>query len=47
MWQLLAEGKDAVGEVPAGRWDTTGLYDRKRPSTPVAVRYRRWSGPGF
>ncbi|MFF7234642.1 phosphopantetheine-binding protein, partial [Streptomyces sioyaensis] len=27
LWQLLAEGKDAVGEVPAGRWDTTGLYD--------------------
>ncbi|MFE0388787.1 beta-ketoacyl synthase N-terminal-like domain-containing protein, partial [Streptomyces bungoensis] len=27
LWRLLAAGEDAVGEVPAGRWDTSGLYD--------------------
>ncbi|WRZ88279.1 SDR family NAD(P)-dependent oxidoreductase [Streptomyces sp. NBC_01007] len=27
LWRLLAAGEDAVGEVPAGRWDTQGLYD--------------------
>uniref|UniRef100_A0AAU3HPU5 SDR family NAD(P)-dependent oxidoreductase n=1 Tax=Streptomyces sp. NBC_01393 TaxID=2903851 RepID=A0AAU3HPU5_9ACTN len=27
LWRLLAAGEDAVGEVPAGRWKTHGLYD--------------------
>ncbi|MER5407732.1 SDR family NAD(P)-dependent oxidoreductase [Streptomyces sp. NPDC002769] len=27
LWRLLAEGEDAVGEVPAGRWDTRALLD--------------------
>ncbi|MFR9752784.1 SDR family NAD(P)-dependent oxidoreductase [Nocardia sp. 004] len=27
LWQLLAEGHDAITEVPTGRWDTNGLYD--------------------
>ncbi len=27
LWRLLAAGEDAVGEVPAGRWETHGLYD--------------------
>ncbi|MBX9399318.1 SDR family NAD(P)-dependent oxidoreductase [Streptomyces sp. TRM72054] len=27
LWGLLAAGKDAVSEVPAGRWDTRGLHD--------------------
>ncbi|MFI6309410.1 SDR family NAD(P)-dependent oxidoreductase [Nocardia fusca] len=26
-WQLLADGVDAVGEVPPGRWETAGLLD--------------------
>ncbi|MFK7967416.1 MAG: type I polyketide synthase, partial [Burkholderiaceae bacterium] len=26
-WQLLSEGKDAVGEVPADRWDIDEWYD--------------------
>ncbi|GGL31439.1 type I polyketide synthase [Nocardia jinanensis] len=26
-WRLLADGVDAVGAVPAGRWDTAGLVD--------------------
>ncbi|MER6471171.1 SDR family NAD(P)-dependent oxidoreductase [Streptomyces collinus] len=27
LWRLLAASEDAVREVPAGRWDTNGLYD--------------------
>ncbi|MFJ9354217.1 SDR family NAD(P)-dependent oxidoreductase [Streptomyces mirabilis] len=27
LWRLLASGEDAISEVPAGRWDTRGLYD--------------------
>ncbi|MFG2475074.1 SDR family NAD(P)-dependent oxidoreductase [Streptomyces fagopyri] len=27
LWRLLAEGEDAIGEVPAGRWDTHALLD--------------------
>ena len=27
LWRLLADGRDAISEVPAGRWDTRGLYD--------------------
>ncbi|MET8100300.1 SDR family NAD(P)-dependent oxidoreductase [Streptomyces sp. NPDC005236] len=27
LWRLLAGGEEAVGEVPAGRWDTKGLHD--------------------
>ncbi|MER5398235.1 SDR family NAD(P)-dependent oxidoreductase [Streptomyces sp. NPDC002599] len=27
LWRLLAAGEDAVGEVPAGRWETHGLHD--------------------
>lgn len=32
-WQLLADGVDAVGEVPPGRWETAGLLDPD-PDTP-------------
>ncbi|MFD9505616.1 SDR family NAD(P)-dependent oxidoreductase [Streptomyces mirabilis] len=27
LWRLLVSGEDAITEVPAGRWDTRGLYD--------------------
>jgi polyketide synthase 12 len=26
-WQLLSEGRDAVGDVPEGRWDSAAHYD--------------------
>ena len=27
LWRLVAEGRDAVGPFPAGRWDVDSLYD--------------------
>ncbi|MFE7274066.1 SDR family NAD(P)-dependent oxidoreductase [Streptomyces sp. NPDC057623] len=27
LWHLVAEGRDAVGPFPAGRWDVESLYD--------------------
>ncbi|KUO05624.1 type I polyketide synthase [Streptomyces caeruleatus] len=27
LWRLVAEGRDAVGPFPAGRWDVESLYD--------------------
>jgi acyl transferase domain-containing protein len=32
-WRLLDEGREAVGEVPADRWDASALYDRD-PDVP-------------
>ena len=32
-WKLLFEGRDAIGSIPAGRWDSDSLYD----SDPAAV----------
>src|SRR5690606_26579849 len=26
-WQLLAERRDGIGEIPADRWDAAALYD--------------------
>ncbi|MGW3818685.1 SDR family NAD(P)-dependent oxidoreductase [Streptomyces sp. NPDC005046] len=40
LWRLLAEGEDAVGEVPAGRWDTRGLYDPDPEATGKAYTLR-------
>ncbi|MFD0547747.1 beta-ketoacyl synthase N-terminal-like domain-containing protein [Streptomyces rectiviolaceus] len=28
-WRMLAEGTDAVGEIPAGRWDHEAFYDEE------------------
>ncbi|MFE9773184.1 SDR family NAD(P)-dependent oxidoreductase [Streptomyces sp. NPDC005931] len=33
LWRLVAEGRDAVGPFPAGRWDVESLYDPD-PDTP-------------
>lgn len=41
-WQLLQEGRDAISEIPAGRWDTSGLYD---PDPEAAGKMAtRWGG---
>jgi acyl transferase domain-containing protein len=41
-WQLLADGVDAIGEVPADRWNTDDLYDPD-PDAPGKVS-TRWGG---
>ncbi|MEU1405784.1 SDR family NAD(P)-dependent oxidoreductase [Streptomyces sp. NPDC005728] len=40
LWRLLATGEDAVSEVPAGRWDTHGLYDPDPEATGKAYTLR-------
>jgi acyl transferase domain-containing protein/acyl carrier protein len=41
-WQLLCDGRDAITEVPADRWDVKRLFDPdpSRPGTMVS----RWGG---
>ena len=41
-WRLLSEGRDAIGDVPRGRWDVDALYD-PTPGTPGKV-YSRQGG---
>ena len=41
-WQLLRDGRDAVTEVPAERWDINALYD-PNPGTPGKMS-TRWGG---
>lgn len=41
-WTLLAEGRTAVREVPASRWDVDAYYD-PRPQQPGKV-YCKWLG---
>ncbi len=41
-WRLLANGVDAVGEVPGGRWDMTALYDPDPDA--LGKIYNRWGG---
>ncbi|MGH3415477.1 MAG: beta-ketoacyl synthase N-terminal-like domain-containing protein, partial [Actinocrinis sp.] len=40
LWRLLAEGRDAVREVPPGRWNVPGLYDSDpdAPGTAYTLR---------
>jgi acyl transferase domain-containing protein/acyl-CoA synthetase (AMP-forming)/AMP-acid ligase II/acyl carrier protein len=33
LWRLLSEGRDAICEVPAGRWDAQAFYDPE-PDSP-------------
>jgi len=44
-WQLLVEGRDAVGEVPRDRWDIDALYDPDR-AAPGKVVTRRIASLG-
>ena len=39
-WRLMHEGVDAIGPIPADRWDAEALYD-PNPETPgrIATRY--------
>src|SRR5262245_34137203 len=41
-WQLLHQGRDAVTEVPAERWDVNDYYDAD-PEAPGKM-YIRWGG---
>ncbi|MBV9790074.1 MAG: SDR family NAD(P)-dependent oxidoreductase [Chloroflexi bacterium] len=41
-WQLLASGQEAIGEIPAERWDWREYYDPD-PATPDKM-YTRWGG---
>ncbi|MFE7559172.1 type I polyketide synthase [Kitasatospora sp. NPDC057500] len=41
-WELLASGTDAIGEIPADRWDVDAFYD-ERPRTP-GRHSTRWGG---
>ena len=38
-WQLLLDGVDAIGPVPAGRWDTDALFDAD-PDAPGKLYVR-------
>src|SRR5215475_6323021 len=41
-WQLLHDGRDAITEVPADRWNMATYYD-PTPDTPGKM-YTRWGG---
>ncbi|MEU6547769.1 SDR family NAD(P)-dependent oxidoreductase [Streptomyces sp. NPDC046859] len=40
LWRLLDAGREAVGDVPAGRWDTRDLYDPDPEATGKAYSLR-------
>src|SRR4051794_36630691 len=42
LWKLLAEGGDAIREVPRERWDADAYYDPD-PATPGHIA-TRWGG---
>ncbi|WP_051179888.1 type I polyketide synthase [Nocardia concava] len=40
LWRLLDGNGDALGELPAGRWDIEGLYDPDTTATGKAYTFR-------
>ncbi|MFA7756640.1 SDR family NAD(P)-dependent oxidoreductase [Streptomyces sp. NRRL B-2790] len=40
LWRLLSADEDVIREVPAGRWDTNGLYDPDPEATGTAYTLR-------
>ena len=38
-WRLLVEGRDAIGEVPAERWDLERFFDAN-PNAPGKINTR-------
>ncbi|WP_179131211.1 beta-ketoacyl synthase N-terminal-like domain-containing protein [Candidatus Entotheonella palauensis] len=41
-WQLMAQGRDAITEVPPERWDAGALYDPDPQAMGKATT--RWGG---
>ena len=39
-WELMREGRDAVTDIPPGRWDIDGCYDPD-PKTPGKMYTKR------
>ncbi|MEA2928736.1 MAG: hypothetical protein QOG38_1164, partial [Hyphomicrobiales bacterium] len=39
-WQLLLDGRDAIVEVPASRWDRQALYHDDPVSAPGSISNR-------
>ncbi|WP_433684725.1 SDR family NAD(P)-dependent oxidoreductase [Nocardia sp. CA-119907] len=42
LWELLCAGRDAIGEVPADRWDVDAFYDPDPAA--LGAMYTRWGG---
>ncbi|WP_449342004.1 beta-ketoacyl synthase N-terminal-like domain-containing protein, partial [Streptomyces aurantiogriseus] len=40
LWRILDAGQDVISEVPAGRWDTRGLFDPDPEATGKAYTLR-------
>ena len=40
LWQLLLDGRCAVGDVPPSRWDALGAFDAEKPGPRRAAFLR-------
>ncbi|MFW6096896.1 MAG: AMP-binding protein, partial [Chloroflexota bacterium] len=43
-WRLLHDGVDAIGEVPADRWDVNAFYGANGDDPPPGKMNTRWGG---
>ncbi len=43
-WENLCAGHDAVGEIPADRWDVAAYYDPDRKQSAQGKMYCKWGG---